>query len=161
MSPRSVLNSLPFSINVLAGTSTFPAGELIEGHLRPCPNRPNCVTSDSSTNSSDNNTIAPILFQNSPEDAWQKIKMIIARLGGNICKTTSTYLWATYSSKFFGFVDDLELRMEPEEKLIHIRSGARIGYFDFNVNRRRVEKIRKLIAEETEGEQGNRKQVKK
>jgi uncharacterized protein (DUF1499 family) len=142
-------------MNVLAGTSTFPAGELIEGRLRPCPNRPNCVTSDSSSDSSDNNTIVPIRFQNSPEDAWQKIQLILARLGGDICKTTSTYIWATYTSKFFSFVDDVELRMEPEKKVIHIRSGARVGYFDFNVNRRRVEKIRKLIAEqEPKDEQG-------
>jgi uncharacterized protein (DUF1499 family) len=143
-------------MNILTGTSTLPAGELTEGRLRPCPNRPNCVTSDSFSDGTDKNKIAPIRFQNSPEDAWQKIPLIIARLGGDICKTTSTYLWATYASKFFGFVDDVELRMEPENKVIHIRSGARVGYFDFNVNRRRVEKIRKLIAEqEPKDEQGN------
>lgn len=147
MTSCSILISLPFSMNVNAVTNTFPAGELIEGCLRPCPNRPNCVTSDGCSNSNDNKTIAPIRFQNNPEDAWQKIQMIIANLGGDICKTTPTYLWATYTSKIFGFVDDVELRMEPEEKVIHIRSGARVGYFDFNVNRRRVEKIRKLMAE--------------
>jgi uncharacterized protein (DUF1499 family) len=135
-------------MNILADTSTLPAGELIEGRLRPCPNRPNCATSDSSSDSSGKNIIAPIRFQNSPEDAWQKIQLITARLGGDIRKITSTYLWATYTSKFFGFVDDVELRMEPENKVIHIRSGARVGYFDFNVNRRRIEKIRKLILEQ-------------
>jgi uncharacterized protein (DUF1499 family) len=132
-------------MDILTGTSNFPAGELIEGRLRPCPNRPNCVTSDSTSDGSDKDTIAPIRFWNSPEDAWQKIQMIITRLGGDIRKTTSTYLWATYTSKFFGFVDDVELRMEPENKVIHIRSGARVGYFDFKVNKRRIEKIRKLF----------------
>lgn len=146
MSPRSILILLPFSMNILTGKSTFPAGELIEGRLRPCPNSPNCVTSDSSPKGNDKDTIAPIRFRNSPEDVWQKLHMIIARLGGDICKTTSTFLWATYTSKTFGFVDDIEFRMEPENKVIHIRSGARVGYFDFNVNRSRVEKIRKLIA---------------
>lgn len=120
----------------------------MKGRLRPCPNRPNCVTSDCSSDGSDKNTIAPIRFQNRPEDAWQNIQMIVTKLGGDICKTTSTYLWATYTSSFFGFVDDVELRMEPENKVIHIRSGARVGYFDFNVNRRRVEKIRKFISEQ-------------
>lgn len=146
MSPRFILISLPFFMNILADTSTLPAGELIEGRLRPCPNRPNCATSDSSSDSSGKNIIAPIRFQNSPEDAWQEIQLILARLGGEICKSTTTYLWATFTSKFFSFVDDVELRMEPEGKLIHIRSGARVGYFDFNVNRKRVEKIRKLIS---------------
>lgn len=144
MSPRFILTSLPFFSNLISATNTLPAGELTEGRLRPCPNRPNCVTSDSIVN----DTIAPIRFQNSPEDAWQEIQLILARLGGEICKSTTTYLWATFTSKFFSFVDDVELRMEPERKVIHIRSGARVGYFDFNVNRRRIEKIRKLILEQ-------------
>jgi uncharacterized protein (DUF1499 family) len=142
MSPRFILISLPFFSNLITAANTLPTGQLTEGHLRPCPNRPNCVTSDSIAN----DTIAPIRFQNSPEDAWQEIQLILGRLGGEICKSTTTYLWATFTSKFFSFVDDVELRMEPEGKLIHIRSGARTGYFDFNVNRKRVEKIRKLIS---------------
>jgi uncharacterized protein (DUF1499 family) len=90
----------------------------------------------------------PIGFQENPEEAWQGIRTVIEGLGGKIIHSEPTYLWATFSSKLFGFVDDVELRMEPEEKLIHIRSGARVGYFDFGVNRNRVEKIRKLFVDQ-------------
>jgi uncharacterized protein (DUF1499 family) len=33
----------------------------------------------------------------------------------------------------------------PEQGLVHIRSSARIGYTDFGVNRRRIERIRQLF----------------
>jgi uncharacterized protein (DUF1499 family) len=126
---------------LLSRTITPPAGRLIEDHLRPCPNRPNCVSSDSGTT----HPIAPISFQGTPEDAWQEIRTVIAELGGKIIHSEPAYLWSTFTSTLFGFVDDVELRMEPEEKLIHIRSGARVGYFDFGVNRKRVGKIRNLF----------------
>lgn len=65
---------------------------------------------------------------------------------------STTYLHATFTSTFFGFIDDMELRMEPQANLIHIRSGARVGYFDFGVNKKRIEKIRKLFAEKPSGQ---------
>jgi uncharacterized protein (DUF1499 family) len=43
-----------------------------------------------------------------------------------------------------GFVDDLIFVASPEEKVIHVRSAARSGTWDLGVNRRRVERIRKL-----------------
>jgi uncharacterized protein (DUF1499 family) len=147
MSPRIILVSLPLLSGLHSRTITPPAGRLIEDHLRPCPNRPNCVSSDSGTI----DPIAPISFQGNPENAWQEIRTAIAELGGKIIHSGPTYLWSTFTSTLFGFVDDVELRMEPEEKLIHIRSGARVGYFDFGVNRKRVEKIRKLFFEQKTG----------
>jgi uncharacterized protein (DUF1499 family) len=36
----------------------------------------------------------------------------------------------------------------PKEKVIHVRSASRLGYFDLGVNRKRVEQIRKLFAAE-------------
>lgn len=74
------------------------------------------------------------------------MQTVIEGLGGNINDRQPTYLWATFTSRIFRFIDDVELRLEPEEKIIHIRSGARVGYADFGVNKKRVETIRKLFA---------------
>ncbi|MBU1568573.1 MAG: DUF1499 domain-containing protein [Proteobacteria bacterium] len=142
---KIILFSLPLFSNLIACTMITPPGELIDGHLRPCPNSPNCVTSDTSATG----RIAPISFHDSPDQAWQQIQAIIKDLGGEIVKTRPTYLWATFTSKLFHFVDDVELRMEPEENLIHLRSGARIGYLDFGVNSRRIMKIRQLFLQES------------
>ncbi len=143
MSLKSILFSLPLFSSLVACTITPPTGELIEGHLRPCPNRPNCVNSDSNATE----RITPISFQGSPEQAYQQIETIIKKIGGKIVKTNSKYLWATFTSTLFHFVDDVELRIEPEQHLIHIRSGARMGYSDFGVNKRRVAKIRKFFSQ--------------
>jgi uncharacterized protein (DUF1499 family) len=132
---------------------TSSAGELKDGHLRPCPNRPNCVTSDSGDGGV-GNPLTPISFSGSSEKAWQRIQGILRGLGGEIKEEQPLYLWATFTSAFFHFVDDVELRMAPEEKLIHIRSSARVGYWDFGVNKKRVRKIRQLFqAESAENKQ--------
>jgi uncharacterized protein (DUF1499 family) len=148
MSLQTILLALPFLSILIACTMTEPTGELTEDHLRPCPKRPNCVTSDSDTSSS----ITPISFYKSPEEAWQQMQLLIQEQGGEICEMSTTYLHATFTSTFFGFIDDMELRMEPQTNLIHIRSGARVGYFDFGVNKKRIEKIRKLFAEQPSGQ---------
>lgn len=144
MSPRAILFLLPLLSGLLSCSSTPPAGKLIDGHLRPCPDRPNCVSSDNGAD----DPVPPISFSSSPEQAWQIMQTVIEGLGGKISERRPTYLWATFRSRFFRFVDDVELRMDPEKKIMHIRSGARVGYADFGVNRKRVETIRKLFSEQ-------------
>ena len=39
----------------------------------------------------------------------------------------------------------LELKPDPQTKMISIRSASRRGYFDLGVNRRRVENLRKRL----------------
>ncbi len=140
---RIIPNTLSPLLRLLPFTFASSAGGLTGNHLRPCPPRPNCVCSENDATGA----IAPISFSTSEEAAWLEMQRVIEMLGGKIIKRESTYLWATFSSSFFGFIDDVELRLQPEENLIHIRSGARTGYFDFRVNRKRVEKIRKLFNE--------------
>ena len=42
-----------------------------------------------------------------------------------------TYLHATFKSRVFRFIDDLELFLNPSNGVISIRSAARTGYWDF------------------------------
>jgi uncharacterized protein (DUF1499 family) len=32
----------------------------------------------------------------------------------------------------------MEFRIDPRERVVHLRSASRIGYYDFGVNRRRT-----------------------
>jgi uncharacterized protein (DUF1499 family) len=68
-------------------------------------------------------------------------------MGGKIMHEDDYYLWATFSTKIFRFVDDLELRMDENNGVIHIRSGSRVGYSDMGANRRRIENFRIRFAE--------------
>jgi uncharacterized protein (DUF1499 family) len=56
------------------------------------------------------------------------------------------YLHAECRSAVFGFVDDLELHLRRQSNSIAVRSASRLGYRDFGVNRKRVERLRAVLA---------------
>ncbi|MBP1699934.1 MAG: hypothetical protein H6Q41_5122 [Deltaproteobacteria bacterium] len=66
-------------------------------------------------------------------------------MGGKIQKEQDGFLWATFTSRVFRFVDDVEFRMVSTAGMIYVRSGSRVGYSDLGVNRKRVEKLRTLF----------------
>jgi len=40
------------------------------------------------------------------------------------------------------YVDDVELRLDENKQLIHVRSASRVGHSDLGANRKRVARIR-------------------
>jgi uncharacterized protein (DUF1499 family) len=52
------------------------------------------------------------------------------------------YLVVIFRSKVLGLVDEAEFAFDEKEGDINIHSEARIGFYDFGVNRARLEKIR-------------------
>jgi uncharacterized protein (DUF1499 family) len=60
------------------------------------------------------------------------------------------YLRAECKTLVFRFTDDIEFLLDRDARLIHVRSGARVGWYDFGVNRRRVEAIRRAFAARAE-----------
>jgi uncharacterized protein (DUF1499 family) len=61
-------------------------------------------------------------------------------------EVTDHYVHAKFTSRFFRFVDDVEFCIDDDLRIIHVRSSSRVGYFDFGVNRRRIERIRANFA---------------
>lgn len=129
-------------MTVLSCASNPPKVQLVDGRLRPCPESPNCVSSESDVASS---RVEPLSFQGAPEKAWGDLKETIREMGGKVQEEHDGYLWTTFTSKLFRFVDDVEFRMVPTDRMIHVRSASRKGYSDLGVNRRRVEKLRALF----------------
>ena len=114
---------------------------LVEGRLKQCPDRPNCVSSELVADAE--HYIEPLVY--SAGDAAQvmpRIKTIIREMGGSIQVEKTDYLAATFTSSLFRFVDDLELRIDTDQKTIHLRSASRVGYGDGGVNRKRVELLK-------------------
>jgi len=108
--------------------------------LTTCPASPNCVSSDTADT---DHHIEPFQLAGSPVEAWRMTKTLVAALPRTkIITTENNYLHAECRSALFGFVDDLELHLRPEEKMMAVRSAARLGYADFGVNRKRVEQLR-------------------
>jgi len=108
--------------------------------LSGCPESPNCVITEG-----EKPPTPPLTFNDSPEEAWARAKEAVIDVGGKIESEDNGYLWATFTSAIFHFVDDLELRMDKREKLLHLRSASRVGYFDFGVNKKRYKKIAGLF----------------
>ncbi|MEJ2084888.1 MAG: DUF1499 domain-containing protein [Acidobacteriota bacterium] len=106
--------------------------------LRPCPHRPNCV---SSLASREDQYVAP--FDNAEPSDMDTLKTVLEEMDRcSVVEAGPTYLRAECKSRFLGLIDDLELLLDVESKVIHVRSASRIGYSDLGVNRRRVEALK-------------------
>jgi uncharacterized protein (DUF1499 family) len=82
------------------------------------------------------------LYVTAPQ-AWTALGEILQRQPQTkIVTYNDHYLHAEVSSRIFKFTDDMEFSLRPEQGSIAVRSAARLGYYDFGVNRRRINKIR-------------------
>jgi uncharacterized protein (DUF1499 family) len=114
-----------------------------DGKLLPCPDAANCVCS---TDSDERRHIEPLTFTGDPKDAMARLKAVLAaQPRTHIVKEEPDYLQVECTSLVFRYVDDVEFYVDRKEKKIHVRSGSRAGKYDFGVNRRRVEAIRKAF----------------
>jgi uncharacterized protein (DUF1499 family) len=113
-----------------------PHTGLVGGRLRVCPDRPNYVCSEDKDLPS---YIKPLSLSGPAKNEWERAKQVINEMGCKIIQEEDSYIWATFDTRIFRFIDDLELRINKENQVIHIRSGSRVGYSDMGVNRRRIE----------------------
>lgn len=125
----------------LASCAAGPGGQQ-SGALKPCPDSPNCVSSEMPERD-----VAPLALAG--EDRWERLRQAIATLGGSIEREEQGYLHATFRSPIFGFVDDVEFRQDGD--VIQVRSAARLGWWDLGVNRRRVERLREILGKTGQG----------
>jgi uncharacterized protein (DUF1499 family) len=114
--------------------------------LAPCPKRPNCV--NSAFPDDKKHYIQPLKLSNLGESQSKERLLEIINSFERIKVVTveENYIAVEFSSRWFGFVDDVELVID--EKLTHIRSASRTGYSDLGVNKKRVEEIRKRLAQQ-------------
>jgi uncharacterized protein (DUF1499 family) len=114
------------------------------GLLKPVPASPNAVSSRATGGY---HQIAPLRYNGTAEPAMAALKSIIESTPRtSIVEERADYLYAEFTSKLIGYVDDVEFYFPPNERVIHVRSASRLGYSDFGVNRKRIEDIRGKLA---------------
>jgi uncharacterized protein (DUF1499 family) len=133
-----------FVMSLLAGRPAHLG--LKDGKLAPCPESPNCV----STQTDDaEHRIDAIRFTGTAADAKAKLKKAVAALPRAAIVTESAdYLHVECTSLIFRFVDDVEFWIDEPNQVIHFRSASRVGRSDFGVNRTRMEAICKMFESE-------------
>jgi uncharacterized protein (DUF1499 family) len=105
------------------------------GKLAACPGSPNCVNSQGDDAKS---KIASL-----PNVAISRIKEVIESMErSKIISETDNYLYAEFTSKLMGYVDDVEFYLDNSANVVHVRSASRLGKSDLGVNRKRIEEIR-------------------
>ncbi len=108
------------------------------GQLAACPDSPNCV---SSFDSRESHSIEPIA------GSLSRIKDALSRMERvQIVAEQDNYLYAEFSSRLMGYIDDVEFLADPVANQVHVRSASRLGHSDMGVNRKRIEEIRSAVS---------------
>lgn len=107
--------------------------------LAPCPNTPNCVSSQSHDLKK---LVSPMPLKCGVKVAKQFIKYILAEYkNATTVVDEPVYMRVEFRSSIFKFVDDVEFYFDEEGDQIHFRSASRRGRADFGVNRKRMKEI--------------------
>lgn len=118
--------------------------------LAPCPSEPHCV---SSLATDKDHYVAPLPSAGSREASLAMLKSILDQLPRVDYNTVGpARIHARFTSLIFRFVDDVTFYVHEDGK-VDVRSSSRIGYYDFGVNRRRVEDLRQRMEKRIEQQQ--------
>ena len=134
-----VIIALLFMLGSHSRSGTPPG--LVAGKLAACPKKPNCVCSEMKDDAA--HFIEPIISSD-----ISLVNSIIKDMGGVLVKEKDHYYSYLFTSKIFGFIDDFEVRYDPDKSIIHLRSASRVGRSDLGANRKRVENLRLLLEQE-------------
>jgi len=135
------MNLSPLLLVIVMTLSTATdANSASKKTLAPCPESPNCVSSQAQDAG---HFIAPFSIIGDTDKAWAALRNAILGKGRMvITKETPDSIDAEATSLIFRFVDDVHVILDADAQLIHVRSASRKGYSDFGVNRKRVEALR-------------------
>jgi len=124
-------------------TSTACAGVenigMMEGKLAPCPDSPNCVSTQSEEKG---HAMKPLPFLQTREASREKILSILKDMKRTeIVKLTESYIHVECRTALLHFTDDVAFFLDDTTRVVHFRSASRVGYYDFGLNRRRMKRI--------------------
>lgn len=138
----------------MIGCAGRPELEITDGRLPPCPNSPNCVSSQADDQG---HKVDPIPWEGSFDMARERLVAVVRAMPrARITNQESRRIDAVFISRWLRFRDDVLFWFDEEQKVIHVRSASRVGYSDLGANRKRVAEIRRRFQEkaETQADEG-------
>jgi len=106
--------------------------------LAPCPPTPNCVSTQADPGDRIHR-IEPLRFACDPTTAMETVLQALGSLPRcRVRERDDVRVHAVVTSRLWRFKDDVEVVIDAQERLIHLRSASRVGKGDLGVNRRRA-----------------------
>lgn len=135
---------------LLQGTPPSGLG-VHDGRLKPPSMTPNSVHSQSPLwpghPQGDYARIAPLPLTGSPQQTMNALRRLVqSTRGAVVVKAEGDYLYATFTTRWLKFTDDVEFWYDPAAQAVQVRSASRLGKKDLGVNRARVEDLRARLA---------------
>lgn len=119
-----------------------------DGRLAPPRPTPNNVNSQVDKKADPRHYIEPLRYRGDAAQAWAALRRIVEGMKRvAVVKAEPNYLYAEFTSKWIGFVDDTEFYLDEKAGVIQVRSASRLGRGDHDVNRGRIEYIRAKLAQ--------------
>lgn len=130
--PSFALFALPLVLALFHWVGPVPDDLGVQGgHLSPCPGPAHCArVAWAVTDSGAALESLTTLIESTPQ--------------ADVISRDDDYLHATFSSRIFGFVDDLELNAADPERL-EARSISRLGDSDLGVNSQRLQVLAQAL----------------
>lgn len=123
-----------------ATTGAVPLAVRLQG----CADTPDCVTTQAGGAGQDGQYVEPLPFTGDAKAAIRRLAVNVAALPGcTVVELEELTLRAECRSRVLGLVDDMICTADPEGSVIHLRSAARLGWWDTGNNRDRAEQLRR------------------
>jgi uncharacterized protein (DUF1499 family) len=124
---------------------------LRDGKLKPPSQTPNSASSQAelwpvTEYAVEYAKVEPLRFSGDPAAAMGRLRDVLnAWPDAYIVEDSSDYIAVEFETRWLRFVDDADFLLDPEARVIHVRSKSRLGRKDFGVNRKRVEALRRKL----------------
>ena len=133
-----------------------PPGDLgiREGKLKAPSKSPNSVSSQAALwpghPQQQHAAIAPLAFRAGDADGnatlVRLVQLLAATPGAKVEISRPDYVYATFTTRWMKYTDDVEFWLDRAGGVIQVRSASRLGERDFGANRARVEALRERLA---------------
>ena len=123
-----------------------------QGRLQPCPDAPNCVSSQAHPHDQDH-YLPPLAFAGDPERVAETIdEVVLGRPLTERAERDGRYLRYAFQTYLMRFTDDVEFWIDDARQEIHFRSASRVGRDDLGTNRTRMRSVLAELEERLEDE---------
>ncbi len=77
-----------------------------------------------------------------PLEAFSKVLKVVRNTPRTeVVEVSDSYIHAEATTKWMRYVDDLEIQVIPDKKIVQVRSESRVGIGDNGVNQKRIDEL--------------------